>query len=325
MSRVVTQDSADESHVVQFYEHETALVDSLCGRIASSLAMGRRVVIVATRSRRLDIEKALAERNVDLRAARMRNQYADPDAAFLLSKILAGAQPDPGSFHSVIGGLLAGRPGGGVWIFSEMVALLRACGMYEAALRLDTLWNELPRKYGVSLYCAYPLLRYPERAREPQPVCAAPPSLIPGESFTLASSSHRLRIIEQLRRKTLLRREQENSRLFDFDSPDNGRYWLGLDGRILWANEMELNLLGYGRDEYIGRHISEFHSETEAAADILQRLRSNEVLYDYPVMRRCKNGMIKSMLMYSTGLWKWRKVTYICCLTRIEKHESPVP
>ena len=38
-------------------------------------------------------------------------------------------------------------------------------------------------------------------------------------------------------------------------------HWIGPDGKILWANQAELDLLGYSRDEYIGRHIWEFHAE----------------------------------------------------------------
>src|ERR1043165_4289984 len=38
-----------------------------------------------------------------------------------------------------------------------------------------------------------------------------------------------------------------------------GLHWVGPDGTILWANQTELDLLGYPRDEYIGRNIAEFH------------------------------------------------------------------
>src|SRR5437867_11529743 len=35
--------------------------------------------------------------------------------------------------------------------------------------------------------------------------------------------------------------------------------WVAEDGTILWANQAELQLLGYPRDEYIGGNIAEFH------------------------------------------------------------------
>ena len=32
-----------------------------------------------------------------------------------------------------------------------------------------------------------------------------------------------------------------------------GLHWVAVDGTIEWANEAELQLLGYSREEYIGR------------------------------------------------------------------------
>ena len=37
-----------------------------------------------------------------------------------------------------------------------------------------------------------------------------------------------------------------------------GLHWVGADGTILWANQAELDLLGYTREEYIGRNIMRF-------------------------------------------------------------------
>jgi PAS domain S-box-containing protein len=187
------------------------------------------------------------------------------------------------------------------------------------------MWNELARARGFTLHRAYPLRGFSGRIAERQPerVCANDSSFIPPpENSALAGSLHRLRVIDQLRRKAILRRERE-SMTPDFVGGVNGRCRLGLDGRILWANSTELALLGYAPREYIGRHISEFHAEPAAADDILRRLRSSKALYDYPATRLCKNGSVRSALMYSTGLWKWERSTYVCCLTRFES-ESPV-
>ena len=45
-------------------------------------------------------------------------------------------------------------------------------------------------------------------------------------------------------------------------------HWVGPDGTILWANRAELELLGYERGEYVGRHVAEFHADVGAIADI---------------------------------------------------------
>ena len=38
---------------------------------------------------------------------------------------------------------------------------------------------------------------------------------------------------------------------------------VGPDGKILRANRAELDMLGYRREEYVGRHIAEFHADED--------------------------------------------------------------
>ena len=52
----------------------------------------------------------------------------------------------------------------------------------------------------------------------------------------------------------LRRREQEFA---DFvENAAEGLHRVAGDGTILWANRAELQMLGYGWDEYVGRHIA---------------------------------------------------------------------
>lgn len=44
------------------------------------------------------------------------------------------------------------------------------------------------------------------------------------------------------------------------------------DGIILCANRAELELLGYAAEEYVGRHIAEFHVDPAVVEDTLARL-----------------------------------------------------
>ncbi len=81
-------------------------------------------------------------------------------------------------------------------------------------------------------------------------------------------------------------------------------HWAGPDGRILRANHAELALLGYAREEYVGRHIADFHVDPEAISDILARLGRNEIVRDYEARLRCKDGSIKHVLIDSSVLWE---------------------
>jgi PAS domain S-box-containing protein len=99
----------------------------------------------------------------------------------------------------------------------------------------------------------------------------------------------------------LRRREQE---LRDFiENGAVGLHWVGPDGKILWANRAELQLLGYGEDEYIGHDIAEFHADGHIINDILRRLSAKETLHGYEARLRAKDGTVKHVLISSNVLW----------------------
>src|SRR6478672_8392635 len=52
-------------------------------------------------------------------------------------------------------------------------------------------------------------------------------------------------------------------------------------GVIIWANQKELDLFGYARDEYIGRHFTHFHADKKVAEDALTRLITHEALENF--------------------------------------------
>jgi PAS domain S-box-containing protein len=88
------------------------------------------------------------------------------------------------------------------------------------------------------------------------------------------------------------------------------------DGVILWANDVELQTLGYTREEYVGHHISEFHADQTLLADILARLRRGEKLRDHPARMKCKDGSLKSVLIDSSVLWDEDRFLHTQCFTR---------
>ena len=95
-----------------------------------------------------------------------------------------------------------------------------------------------------------------------------------------------------------------------------GLHWVGQDGKILWANKAELELLGYSREEYIGRHIAEFHVDPEVIDDFLCKLAANETIHNYEARLRCKDGSIKYVLINSNVLWADGEFIHTRCFTR---------
>jgi PAS domain S-box-containing protein len=105
--------------------------------------------------------------------------------------------------------------------------------------------------------------------------------------------------------------------LIDFvEKAPIGMHWVAADGRILWANQVELDLLGYTREEYIGHFITEFHVEQTVIEDILYRLTSNETLQGYEAQLRCKDGSIRHVLVDSNVLRENDEFIHTRCFTR---------
>jgi two-component system cell cycle sensor histidine kinase/response regulator CckA len=114
--------------------------------------------------------------------------------------------------------------------------------------------------------------------------------------------------------EALRRREQE---LGDFiENAAIPIHWVGPDGTILRVNQAELDLLGYQRDEYLGRNIVDFHVTRPVIDDILARLARGEVLQDYPAQLRAKNGTILDVLIDSSAYFQNGEFVHTRCFTR---------
>ena len=67
-------------------------------------------------------------------------------------------------------------------------------------------------------------------------------------------------------------------------------HWAAEDGTILWANQAELRLAGYARQEYVNHNIVEFYIDQPVILDILRRLKDDEVITNCEARLRCKDG-----------------------------------
>jgi len=257
------------------------------------------------------------------------------DAEETLSQFMEDGRPAREPFQRTIIPVLqhAGQGGRHVRVFGEMVAFLWAQGRHTAAIELERLWNELRNVYSFSLLCAYPIMNFDgaEHARAFADICRAHSDIVPAdESLTVATENERglsLALLEQRARsldlelekrkraeEALARRERELRDLVE--NAVEGLHQVGPDGRVLWANRAELVLLGYDRDEYVGRHIADFHTDARVIEDILTRLRRGEELYNYPAKLRCKNGSTKDVLIHSSGYFEEGRFLYSRCFTR---------
>lgn len=125
-------------------------------------------------------------------------------------------------------------------------------------------------------------------------------------------------------KRDITRRKQDElallrsqSELTDFfDNASVGLHWVAADGTILRANQAELDMLGYTREEYVGRNIIDFHYDREVIEDILERLRAGEVLRDYEARLRCKDGSVKTARIDSSAYFEQGKFVHSRGFTR---------
>jgi MEDS: MEthanogen/methylotroph, DcmR Sensory domain len=148
----------DASHVVQFYGHDDELAERVTGYLLGTLGHGGAAVIIATAGRRREFEARLTSAGVDLAAAGESGAYLVLDADDMVREFIAGDHLDRAGFSRAIGGLMqaAGAGGRAVRAYGETVAMLWDAGFVNAAVQLETLWNELSRTYSFSLFCGYP-------------------------------------------------------------------------------------------------------------------------------------------------------------------------
>ena len=108
----------------------------------------------------------------------------------------------------------------------------------------------------------------------------------------------------------------KNKELEDFF--ENGAIGLHIvsgEGIILRANQAELDLLGYKVEEYVGRHIAEFHVDAPVIGEILQKLSCGEQLDRHPARLRAKDGSIKEVLVTSNSRFDDGKFVNTRCFT----------
>ncbi len=212
------------SHVVQFYDDDSFLIESLSQCVADALMAGDAAIIVATQSHRDRLARRLESRHVNLSSAVEKGRYVEFDAFETLDKLMFKGRPDETIFQNLVGGLITsarkatGRENSRVLVFGEMVALLTEAGREEAAIELEQLWNRLAESHSFSLRCAYPMSSFTrdEGASILTKVCSEHSAVIPAESYAqLQDEDDRLRGIVELQRKLqvekLERQELEKS------------------------------------------------------------------------------------------------------------------
>lgn len=93
-------------------------------------------------------------------------------------------------------------------------------------------------------------------------------------------------------------------------------HWVDKNGLIIWANQAELAMLGFTREEYLGQPITRFHADIDVINDILRRLTADETIINYPAKLICKDGTIKEVIINSNVQRQNGEFIHTRCFTR---------
>ena len=176
-------------HLVEFYETEEFLVDTVSVFVGPALHDGDTAIVVATAAHRRAFDAALGASVVDVDAAAAAGRYLVFDAAELLARFMVAGTPDATRFFDMIGGVIERAAVGGrrVRIYGEMVALLWDAGDVASAIALEDLWNDLAASQEFALLCAYPLRAFEgeESSAAFKRICEQHSTVIPSEGYSL--------------------------------------------------------------------------------------------------------------------------------------------
>jgi PAS domain S-box-containing protein len=89
------------------------------------------------------------------------------------------------------------------------------------------------------------------------------------------------------------------------------------DGIISRTNLAELELLGFSDcpDEYVGHHLAEFHDDTDALRELLDRLIAGETIVEYESSLVRRDGKRQRVLLYANGRFDENGFNGVRCFT----------
>ena len=151
--------SAGHFHAVQFYKDDDSLISIVAKFLAEGFALNQPGVIIATPEHRAAIEAALESIQLDVKRMKQLGDLVVLDAREVLDTVLADGMPHARLFTHVLGTTLQQvtriHPNRTIRAYGEMVNVLWKDGLTAAAIRLETLWNELAKSHDFKLLCGY--------------------------------------------------------------------------------------------------------------------------------------------------------------------------
>lgn len=147
-------------HDAHFYSNDDFLMDGFTQCIVTALDGGSAVIVFASESHRNRLISRLQAHGVDIIAAIDQRRYIPLDSVDTLSKFMVDDLPDPIRLLKVLNDLIA-TASSGTGAHTRVVAcgglapVLLSQGKPESAIRLEQLWDQVVKRYGLDTLCTY--------------------------------------------------------------------------------------------------------------------------------------------------------------------------
>jgi hypothetical protein len=146
-------------HAVRFYRDSPSLCRIVADFLSDGLVSGEPAIVIATQEHAEGLTKSLGELSLDAARLESTGELLLLDANQTLASFMVDGQPDGKLFTTaltrVIDKVCSKYPERTVRAYGEMVNVLWRDGRQDAAIRLETLWNELANSRSFSLLCGY--------------------------------------------------------------------------------------------------------------------------------------------------------------------------
>jgi len=165
-------EKATHRHEVQFYSDDAVLLETFARFIATGLKSGRTAIAIIARSHREGLVSRLKAQGLDVDAAIQKGTYIQLDVAETLSTFMVNGMPDADRFFKVAGGLIeaaakaARQEHYGVVVCGECSPTLWAEGKVDAAIRLEQLFDQVGKAFGLDTFCGYALSSFRDEKDE---------------------------------------------------------------------------------------------------------------------------------------------------------------
>lgn len=149
---------APGDHVIQIYEREEILIDTISGFVGTGINAGDCCLVIATEEHLTDLHNRLLEHGVHVQTLIDDNRYIPLDAEDTLASFMINDKIDEYLFERTAASIMkkAQKNNRRIRAFGEMVSLLWQQGNKAATIQLESLWNKYVEEGSLCIYCAYP-------------------------------------------------------------------------------------------------------------------------------------------------------------------------